>query len=45
MARYVAHEGQDLHPYWPRTARQREIAALLQRRAALVKHAVPSNKA
>ncbi|MFH0343053.1 MAG: hypothetical protein ACHBNF_13185 [Chromatiales bacterium] len=27
-------------PIWPPTARQREIAALLQRRAALVKHAV-----
>ena len=40
IARYVAHEGQDLHPYWPPTARQREIATLLQRRAALVKHAV-----
>ena len=40
IARYVAHEGQDLHPYWPPTARQREIAILLQRRAALVKHAV-----
>jgi len=40
IARYVAREGKDLHPYCPPTAAQRDIATLLQQRATWVKHAV-----